>query len=205
VLPGSSAMSFIPGLVLVWVERCSRLHLGPVALKFSLQHCILFAAIILPTITYASSWPQIRLIEASTVSTPLLGPSGSVCSVYDASVCADISKFFIPKKNRMARVSIMAALSPQLGLRFQLTEGTSAPKISIQEKLQFAVLLTRSKSNGSSFVYEFYSSIGGDLKHRPCVDSYDREYHCGTLTSWSEYQGKSVSFPEYGVRLKVIY
>ncbi len=151
----------------------------------------------------ASPWPKARLIEATTIRAPILGPVGIVCSSYDTSVCADITRFFRPDKTQIARVTLVTALSPRLGFRVQLTEAVEAPKVSIQEKLLFGLLYSRTHEGGRTVMYEVYSSIGGNLEQRPCVDSYAREYHCSTLTAWSDYPRKSIRFPEYGVRVNV--
>ena len=29
------------------------------------------------------------------------------------------------------------------------------------------------------------------MKHKPCTDSYNRQYFCGNLTAWSDYKDKS--------------
>jgi hypothetical protein len=171
--------------------------------KSSFRHGILLACVLMPMVTYASTWPQVRLIEASTVRTPILGPVGSVCSAYDPSVCADVSQFFRPEKTQVARIAFVTALSPHLGLRVQVTEAAHAPKVSIQAKVQLGVLLSTQRRSGKALVYEVFSSAGGNLVHRPCVDSYGREYHCATLSAWSEYPNKFIRLPEYGARVNL--
>jgi hypothetical protein len=171
--------------------------------KSSLRNGILHAFILMPMATCASTWPQVRLIEASTVRTPILGPVGSVCSTYDPSVCADVGQFFRPEKTQVARIAFVTALSPHLGLRIQVTEAAHAPKVSVQAKVQLGVLLSTQRGNGKALVYEVFSSAGGNLVHRPCVDSYGREYHCATLSAWSEYPNKFIRLPEYGARVNL--
>ena len=36
-------------------------------------------------------------------------------------------------------------------------------------------------------------TIGGEIKHTPCVDDYNRQYYCGDLTAWSEFKDKIFS------------
>ena len=31
-------------------------------------------------------------------------------------------------------------------------------------------------------------SLSGDIRERPCVDTFGKEFHCGTLVPWSGYQ-----------------
>ena len=50
-------------------------------------------------------------------------------------------------------------------------------------------------------------TVGGEItanftEHRPCTDSYSREYYCGNLTSWKSFEGKTNETynPEISIR-----
>ena len=36
-------------------------------------------------------------------------------------------------------------------------------------------------------------TIGGDVKHTPCVDDYNRKYYCANLVAWSDLGKKTFS------------
>jgi hypothetical protein len=52
---------------------------------------------------------------------------------------------------------------------------------------------------------EVFGTLGGEIRHRPCLDDYDRQYHCGSLTSWEDFAGKRVPLREYGLKLVVVH
>ena len=39
-----------------------------------------------------------------------------------------------------------------------------------------------------SFVWSAANMLGGDIRHTPCYDSFNRQYYCKTLTAWSDYK-----------------
>lgn len=155
----------------------------------------------------AAAWDlrQVRLVEADLVAAPVLGPRGPVCSAYDETVCADVSAFYQPNKNRLARFGLIAtmttAASPAWGLRLQFTEGLRAPKATLEPRLVVGLIVSRTLRSQRTLTLEAYSSLGGDVVHRPCVDAYDRQYHCATLTAWEGTAGQSIRTRDVGFRL----
>jgi len=148
----------------------------------------------------AQAWPEVRLTEAGTVTAPALGPTGVVCSAYDAAVCADVGRFYSTRKTQLVQIGLLAAITPQWGLRLRYTEGVSAPKATLRPKWRLGVIATQPLAAQRSLTTEVYTSIGGDLVHRPCLDAYDRRYFCGTLTAWEDFPAQRVRQREFGVR-----
>jgi hypothetical protein len=151
----------------------------------------------------AAAWDlrQVRLVEADLVAAPVLGPQGTVCSAYDETVCADVSGFYQPNKNRLARFALIASMGPAWGLRLQFTEGLRAPKATLEPRLVVGLIVSRTLRSQRTLTLEAYSSLGGDVVHRPCVDAYDRQYHCATLTAWEDSAGHRIRTRDVGFRL----
>jgi hypothetical protein len=147
------------------------------------------------------TWPDILLTEARTVSAPSLGPAQVVCSAYDATVCADVGPFYQARKSQLAQIGVLAAFNPRWGLRLRYTEGVSAPKATLRPTWRVGVIATQPLAARRSLTTEFYTSIGGHLVHRPCLDAYDRRYFCGTLTAWEDFPAKRVRHHDFGVRV----
>lgn len=159
-------------------------------------------ALMLPAVP-AMAWDlrQVRLVEADLISAPSLGPQVPVCSVYDETVCADVSAFYRPNKNRLARIGVVAAVGPSWGLRLQFTEGLRADKATLEPRLLVGLITSHPMRSGRALTLEAYSSLGGDVVHRPCLDAYDRRYHCATLTAWEDSPGKRIRARDIGLRL----
>ncbi len=153
------------------------------------------------TTAFAAEFPVVRLTEASYVAPPSVARNGTVCSAYDTSVCADVSQFYKSANRQLLRLGFVTAFSPSWGIRTQFTVGAHASKVSVNPRLILGLIGTTPLSGGGSISGEVSASVGGDVRHRPCVDEYDRLYYCGSLTSWEDFEGKRVRFSEYGVRL----
>ena len=53
------------------------------------------------------------------------------------------------------------------------------------------------------FVAKNLVELGGDTSERPCVDSFDRQYHCGLGIAWSDY-GSSKLNHDLGQTLNLV-
>lgn len=112
----------------------------------------------------------------------------TVCSGYDASVCHPVGKFY-----QSSRIPIFASALVflnrdeivQLGFNsgFNSAKLTVTPSIMLGAGQRFYV----NKSRTSQIVLHGYRWFGGRVTHRPCLDSFDREYFCGNLTAWSDF------------------
>jgi len=160
------------------------------------------AAALILTTTSAAAWEgrELRLVEARSVAAPSLGPLGVVCSAYEETVCADVSGFYRTNKSRLTRIGVVAVLGPTWAARLRFTQGTSAPKATLQPSLQVGLITSQALRAGRTLTLEAYTSVGGDLVHRPCIDAYERTYYCGTLTSWTDFPGKRVRSQDFGFR-----
>lgn len=171
--------------------------------RFDRYVCAVAGSMLFTQAALSSEW---QIIEASYV--PMAYPVaayGFVCSAYDVSVCANVSSFYKFNKQTLQRVTLVGAFVNQWGVRIALTAGAQAEKLVVDPRLQVGLIHTQTLAEGRSLSGEIYASVGGDMKHRPCLDAYDREYFCGSLTAWSDYPAKRISFPEYGFKVHYRY
>ena len=147
--------------------------------------------------------PVWQLTEVASVALPSLPAYGTVCSAYDASVCADVGSFYRFRQRYVRRISAVGTFSDRWGVRISITSGAQSPKVSIEPRLVIGLIGSRPLSNGRTISAEVFGSVGGDINHKPCLDNYDREYFCGSLTAWTDFQNKRIALNEYG--LKILY
>jgi hypothetical protein len=165
-----------------------------------MQGCLYFALMVclIPAVR-AAEW---QLIEASYLSLPVpVSQYGTVCSAYDTSVCADVSNFYQLDQRTLLRVTAVGALSPRWGLRLSFTTGAKSQKLVVEPKLLVGVIAIKELAGGRSLVGEIFGSVGGETRHIPCLDVYDRAYFCGNLTAWADYPNKQIAADEYGFKL----
>ncbi len=72
-----------------------------------------------------------------------------------------------------------------------LNTGTRTEKLSISPSLSGSIGKSWELDSGWSLSGNVGWSLSGSSKHTSCTDSYDREYYCGDLTAWSEFDNKS--------------
>ncbi len=144
---------------------------------------------------------QIRLIEAGTLHAPALGPRGTVCSAYDQSVCADVGAFYRTNRSHRVQLGLVMSMPSGTGLRLRFTEGAIAPKAALRPRLQVGLITTHPLRSDRRLMLEAYTSLGGDIVHKPCVDAHDRRYFCASLTAWQDQPGRRVRSRDFGFRL----
>lgn len=162
---------------------------------------VVCAAAMLLVADPARAESSVQITEASTVrlsSTPMFS---LVCSGYDARVCSDVSPFYRFKERVQHRVSMVATLNQRWGARLTLVSGAYAEKLTINPRAVIGILGAIPIHGSGTLGVEIYTAIGGQVRHRPCLDGYEREYFCGTLTAWSDYPNKTTAMKEYGIKL----
>jgi hypothetical protein len=75
--------------------------------------------------------------------------------------------------------------------------------MTIDSRLTLGLIVAKQLDSIRSISAEIFNSFGGDTNHKPCLDEYDREYYCGDLTAWSDFEKKHTAYKEWGV--KVMY
>ena len=73
---------------------------------------------------------------------------------------------------------------------FKYDNGFSAPLYSAKNRLDFGLVINRkidTKLSMTFGVIELYS-LGGKITENPCLDGFDREFHCGSGLPWVDYR-----------------
>jgi hypothetical protein len=145
----------------------------------------------------------IALVDTSPFVTSsaelILSKPRRVCSGYDNTVCQDLSA-----KYAQTNVPVLFygfyKISGDAIFTFGLNTGFDSPKLSVTPSISLggAKRWYLSSAKTSHIIFEGNYWLGGAIMHRPCLDSYDREYYCPTLTAWRDFSyasnPKSYSF-----------
>jgi hypothetical protein len=123
-----------------------------------------------------------------------------VASGYDESIVYDVSSFY--RGLQRPRINLVLNYATEtLGevLSFGLDTGSRSEKARVKSALfvGYTRALVPRKNTTASFSTGAW--IMGGLLEAPCVDSYTREYHCGSLTAWSDYSSPKSRTPYYFV------
>lgn len=146
----------------------------------------------------ATTWRLTEFVDVPLQSVPAFS---YVCSQYDSSVCMDVADFYRFRQRNLQRMTVVATFSEQIGLRASITTGAKATKLTISPRVVLGLVGSMRLSAGSSVSAEIFGSLGGTLRHKPCLDEYDREYFCGSLTAWSDFPNKQTPYRESGIKL----
>jgi hypothetical protein len=135
------------------------------------------------------------------LSIPKIAPSG-----YDSSVFYNLSDFY-NGANKPRLNFILNYASENYGEIFSLgfDSGTKAKKVELDKS--FFVGYTRSVFTRNSYIFSFSTGVwlAGSLSESPCFDTYDREYHCPTLTAWSDYSPRKHNRRSYYIDLRLTF
>ncbi len=97
----------------------------------------------------------------------------------------------------------MGTLTPNFGARITVITGVDSAKMGVEPRIILGLIGVKQVGSDSVLSAEIYNSFMGATYHRPCTDDYEREYYCGSLTAWTDYVDKNVTFKEWG--FKVLY
>lgn len=135
------------------------------------------------------------------LSIPKIAPSG-----YDRSIFYDLSDFYNGVKKPRLNF-ILNYASENYGEIFSLgfDSGAKAKKVELDKS--FFLGYTRSVLTRNSFIFSFSTGVWltGRLSENPCFDTYDREYHCPTLTAWSDYSPQKNNRRPYYIDFRLTF
>ncbi len=121
------------------------------------------------------------------------------CSAYDQAVCTSLKNFYKPRRSQLIATGLYK-YEINRAITFGLNSGFDAPKLNIKPSFMMGHLikLDLDYSKTESLIIEGLIWFGGRVKHEACIDEYDREYYCPSLTAWSDFTYKrdvnSISF-----------
>jgi len=114
----------------------------------------------------------------------------NVCSIYDSSICYEVSGFYNPSYPQVI-LSGMFASDADTIFSFGLNSGFSAPKVTASPAIMLGLskrfYVGNIKERDSHIILEANSWFAGSIKHSPCYDSFDRAYYCANLSAWSDF------------------
>ena len=146
------------------------------------------------------------LSNLSAESGNLLAPDGRpmfslpalVASGYDESVVYDVSSFYQGlKKPRINLVLNYATETLGEVFSFGLDTGSRSEKARVKSAVFVGYTRALVPRKNTTVSFSTGAWIMGGLLEAPCVDSYTREYHCRSLTAWSDYSSPKYRTPYY--------
>ena len=123
---------------------------------------------------------QLTHADVSTSKNPLITNANS----YDG-VSRDVSKFYTPKDTMLSVSGNLYTKNTKVSLHYN--NGMNTEKYEMSNMLKVQVTRHMSISNNLSMNITGGYVFGGDESHSSCKDSYNREYYCGNLTAWSDF------------------
>ncbi len=128
----------------------------------------------------------------------------------------DVSRFYTPKDPK-ANVGGYAIINNDIKIDFNWDNGVNTDKLTVTNKHYLGITKGFASENKKHFLTIGYGQAwGGDIYNRYCEDRrhevrpdlyYKNEkFHCGTYTSWDDYDNKIVDNPvEHTAQIQYIY
>jgi len=138
----------------------------------------------LPTSVYVNNSSAVSH-DISVLTVPV-----NLCSVYDRSICYNLSNFY-KSINPQAIISGYYFFNKNDAIIIGLNTGFNSPKLVIQPSIELGYSTLVSLEKNVNFVFEGSKWLGGHIEHKPCADTFDREYYCGNLSAWSDFHYQS--------------
>lgn len=109
----------------------------------------------------------------------------SMATSYDG-VRRDISRFYRPES---VNVDIGLRVRPRRDtvLDLRLNSGQDTLKYDARPSLKLGLQRRLTIAKGHALWVSGAAKLGGDVRHTPCTDAYGRQYHCASLTAWSDF------------------
>lgn len=164
-------------------------------------HFFLWMLLVLTTSHNASAQSNWQLVEITSKAIDFSPPRGKVCSDYDISVCSDVSTFYQFNQYSQWRATLVGTLTPDFGTRITVITGVDSAKMGVEPRIILGLIGVKHWGSDRTLSTEIYNSFLGSTYHRPCRDDYEREYYCGNLTAWTDFQSKTITSQEYGVKV----
>lgn len=159
--------------------------------------CGLLALTAMVASARAAELPQIYIVAAEAATTHrssdvwsgrFLAPNGELFNTaryYQSS--GPLLSGEIVFATRPARVTPLIVFGFDAGYRAQIYKATPSS--------HFGLGLHSALSEGFevSVLLKNIAHIGGNIRERACIDSFQRRYHCGTGAPWTDYQTHAFS------------
>lgn len=133
----------------------------------------------------------------------LMKSPSNTCSAYDRAVCYDLEKFYKPRQSQLIALGLYQ-YDANRSVTFGVNTGFKTPKLIIEPSFMIGhfMKLDLNSSKKESLIVEGVIWAGGRVKHYACIDEYDRQYYCPSLTAWSDFTYKQYV---HSISLKILY
>ena len=112
-------------------------------------------------------------------------PTPEIAYSYNGEA-TDVSRFY-EEDNQQFTVGLGILVENTL-VHINYDNGFNSEKLSINESAVIHVTQNVELDDKWSLSLTAGASFGGEQKHSACTDSLGREYYCGDLTAWSDFQ-----------------
>ncbi len=147
----------------------------------------------LPVSVYMNNGAAISS-DVSVLSVP-----ANTCSTFDKSVCYATADFYKTDYPQII-ISSYYFYGKDDALILGVNTGYSSSKLSIEPSIELGFSKFINIRKQHRFAIEASTWLGGKIEHRPCVDSFNREYYCGNLSAWSDFKYQS-TIDSYNMRV----
>ena len=148
----------------------------------------------LKTNEYINSFIPISIYSHSGIATSkdlnAVNVPQNSCSIYDDDICHNVTQFYSTKIPQVM-LSGLYFISKNDAYIIGVNTGYDAQKLVIKPSIAFGYSTLFEVEKNKKFVIEGAKWFGGNIRHVPCKDSYDREYYCGNLMAWSDFNYQS--------------
>ena len=120
---------------------------------------------------------------------------------YDGKV-RSIERFYTPE-SRPYNIGGAIILDSTL-IKVNYNSGIDTEKLDINSSANIQVTQRVKLTDNVSIDATIGTTIGGEVRHTACTDSIGREYFCGSLTAWSDFDAGKHEQP-YNGSLKINY
>jgi hypothetical protein len=121
-----------------------------------------------------------------------------VASGYDSSVVFNLSRFYEGlRKPRISFILNYATATYGEVLSFGFDPGAQSHKANVKSALFLGYTRAFTPKRNLTLSFSTGAWVFGGMMEIPCVDTYDRQYHCGSLTAWSDHSSPKYDAPYY--------
>jgi hypothetical protein len=107
-------------------------------------------------------------------------------SAYDPSVAYDITNFYKSKNTRVRFISNYQIPRTGFFVSYGFDSGTKAEKLEVSKSFFVGASQAFNPHKSHFFFYSVGRWYGEKITQKPCLDTYDREYWCPSLTAWKD-------------------
>jgi hypothetical protein len=118
----------------------------------------------------------------------MANPSSVVSSYDSTSTRYSVANFYAQQNDRQRLIGHVNGFSKGELFSIGYDSGINAQKLNVNNSLYAGYTKTMSFTKSSLTAVSFGSWFGGKTSESPCVDSYQRQYSCQSLTAWGDYK-----------------